>query len=89
MSSSIVNLVLFQSHDAPNFFNCSRIIPPCFSFHSQACERNCSLVRSFFSIPSLDNFWTTFASVAIDAWSVPGTQQALKPCILAFLIKTS
>ena len=26
---------------------------------------------------------TTFASVAIDAWSVPGTQQALYPCILA------
>ena len=25
---------------------------------------------------------TTFVSVAIDAWSVPGTQQELKPCIL-------
>ena len=89
MSSSIVNLVRSQSHDAPNFFSCSRMMPPCFSFHSQACSKNSSRLRSDLSIPSLANFCTTLASVAIDAWSVPGTQQALKPCILALRMSTS
>ena len=32
---------------------------------------------------------TTLASVAIEAWSVPGTQQAFFPCILARLTSTS
>ena len=44
---------------------------------------------SFFSIPRSFNMATTFASVAIDAWSVPGTQQAFLPCILALRISTS
>ena len=66
-SSSIVNLVLDQSQDAPSFLSCSRIIPPYFSFHSQAYSRNFSLVSDSFSIPFFLSIATTFASVAIDA----------------------
>ena len=63
----MVKVVLSQSQDAPNFFNCSRIIPPCLLVHSQACSKNLSLDKSLFLIPSDLNFWTTLASVAIDA----------------------
>ena len=31
--SSMVNLSLLQSHEAPNLLNCSVIVPPDFSFH--------------------------------------------------------
>ena len=40
-------------------------------------------------IPPLFNLATTFASVAIEAWSVPGTQQAFLPNIRALLTNTS
>ena len=37
----------------------------------------------------LQEMATTFASVAMDAWSVPGTQRASLPCILALRVSTS
>ena len=46
------------------------MMPPCFSFHCQACFKNSSRVSEFLSIPSALSFWTTLASVAIDAWSL-------------------
>src|SRR5882757_8676818 len=40
-------------------------------------------------MPFSRSICTTFASVAIEAWSVPGTQQAFFPSILARLTKIS
>src|SRR5690625_7333159 len=65
------------------------MIPPCSLVHSQAWSRNSSRLRSLFLIPFLRNLCTTFASVAIDAWSVPGTQHALYPFIRARRTRTS
>ena len=83
ISGSSVNFVLSQSHEQPSFFSCCKITPPNSSVHSQACFKNSSRVRSFLSIPCSLSRATTLASVAIDAWSVPGTQQAFNPFILA------
>src|SRR5690606_16143339 len=88
-SSSIVNLVRSQSQEAPSFFNCSRIVPPYLSVHSHACLRKTSRVRVDLSMPSAFNLATTLASLAVEASSVPGAQQALNPFNLAFLINTS
>ena len=59
----MVKRVRSQSQEAPSFFNCSRMMPPYF-FHSQACFRNSSRLRSLFLIPFSRNIATTFASVA-------------------------
>ena len=87
--SSIVNAVRSQSQEAPNLRSCFKMIPPCSSFHSQACRKNSSRVRSVFLIPCPAKRFTTFASVAIEAWSVPGTQQAFLPIIRARRTKIS
>ena len=50
---------------------------------------NSSLVRSSLEMPIPLSLATTLLSVAMEAWSVPGTQQAFLPSILAFLISTS
>ena len=50
---------------------------------------NSSRLRSVFLMPWSARRLTTFASVAIDAWSVPGAQQALKPFMRARRIKMS
>ena len=87
--SSIVKRVRSQSQEAPNRLSWSKMIPPYLSFQSKACSKNASLPMSDFLIPcSLSNF-TTLASVAIDAWSVPGTQHAFFPSNLALRIKIS
>ena len=78
-AGSIVNLVRSQSHEAPSLRSWFRMMPPCFSFHCQRVLKIPSRVSEFLSIPSALSFWTTLASVAIDAWSVPGTQQAFLP----------
>ena len=87
--SSIVKAVLSQSQLAPSLLNCFNMIPPCSCVQSHACLRNSSRVRSVFFMPCWANLLTTFASVAIDAWSVPGTQQAFLPSIRARLTKMS
>ena len=48
----------------------------CF-FHAQARSRNASLPMSSFLMPSLRIASTIFASVAMDAWSVPGSHRVL------------
>ncbi len=88
-AGSIVNFVRSQSHDAPRLRNWLRMMPPCFSFHSHAWLKNSSRVSEPLSMPSALSFATTLASVAIDAWSVPGTQQAFLPCIRARRTSTS
>jgi len=88
-SSSIVNRKRSQSQEQPNVFNCSIIMPPYFSFHSHAYFKNSSRERSCFEIPFSRNIATTFASVAIDAWSVPGTQHVFLPCMRARRTSTS
>ena len=50
---------------------------------------NSSRVRSSFDIPIPLSLATTLLSVAMEAWSVPGTQQAFFPSILALRISTS
>src|SRR5262249_41786732 len=69
--------------------NCCRIMPPYFSFHSHAYSKNFSRLREDFVIPLSLSMATTLASVAIEAWSVPGTQQAFLPCILALRTRIS
>ena len=64
-------------------------MPPYCSFQAQAWDRNSSRVSDDFSIPSAFNLATTFASVAIEAWSVPGTQQAFLPAMRARRTRTS
>ncbi len=87
--SSIVKQVRSQSHEAPNLRSCRRITPPYCSFHSHAYSRNFSRVSDDFSMPRSLSLATTFASVAIEAWSIPGTQQAFFPCMRARRISTS
>lgn len=77
------NAVRSQSQDAPSLRSCFRIIPPCSSVHAQACFRNSSRLRSVFFIPCPASLFTTLASVAMEAWSVPGTQQAFLPSMRA------
>ncbi len=86
---SIVKQVRSQSHEAPSLRSCLRIMPPYFSFHSQAYSRNFSRESDDFSMPFSCSIATTLASVAIDAWSMPGTQQAFLPDMRARRTSTS
>ena len=65
-----------QSQEQPSFFSCSTMRPPYCFFQSQARSKNLSRPRSCFVRPSSFIFATIFASVAMDAWSVPGTHRA-------------
>ena len=85
----MVKDVRSQSQEHPNLRSCFSIIPPCSCVQSQACSRNFSRLRSVFLIPFSANLPTTFASVAMLAWSVPGTQQAFLPSIRACLTRIS
>ena len=85
----MVKEVRSQSKLQPIFLNCCKMIPPYFSFHSQAYVKNSSLDKDDFAIPLSLNIATTFASVAIEAWSVPGTQQGFIPCMRARRTKIS
>src|SRR5690606_27609685 len=87
--SSRVKEVRDQSQDAPRFFNCCRMIPPYLSVHSQAYSTNFSRLISPLLIPFSLSQWTTLASVAMEAWSVPGTQQAFFPSSRALRIRIS
>ena len=80
--SSIVKRSLSQSQDTPNFLSCPSIVPAYSSFHCHVLSKNFSLPNSFLSIPSSFNWFVTLTSVEIAAWSVPGIQSALYPCIL-------
>ena len=77
--SSIVNAVRSQSQEQPSLRSCLRMMPPCSSVQSHACFKNSSRVKSLLLIPCSLRRLITFASVAIEAWSVPGTQHAFLP----------
>ena len=83
--SSIVKLTLDQSQETPIFLSWFSIVPPYFSFQAQALSKNFSLPKSSLVMPSLRICSTIFASVAILAWSIPGTHKVSKPCILLYL----
>ncbi len=89
-TSSIVKRSRSQSHESPSLRHCSVILPPNSSFHCQTFSKKASLPRSSFSTPSSSlSLSTTFTSVAIEAWSEPGIQRLLYPCILLYLINMS
>jgi len=76
--SSIVNLFLSQSQEHPNLLCCFWIVPPYSLVQAHALSKNCSLVISAFVSPSsFFIFSTTFTSVAIAAWSEPGSHNVL------------
>ena len=77
----MVKRSLSQSHEEPIFLSWDTIRLPYCSFHAQARRRNSSLPISSFVMPSLRIASTIFASVAIEAWSVPGSQSAANPDI--------
>ena len=87
--SSMVNAVRSQSHEQPSLRSCFRMMPPCSRVHAHACSKNWSLVRSVFLTPCSANLLTTLASVAIEAWSVPGTQHAFLPFMRAWRTRMS
>ena len=57
-------------------FPADMILPPYLRFHSHARSRKPSRPRSSLVSPSSFMAATTLASVAMEAWSVPGTQRA-------------
>ena len=65
------------------------MMPPCSSFHSQAYLRNSSREMSSLEMPRSLSRATTLFSVAMEAWSVPGTQQAFLPSMRALRMSTS
>ena len=68
-----------QSHEAPNRLSWRMMVPPDSSFHCQTRAVNTSRPRSSFVLPSSASCCSTLTWVAIPAWSVPGSQSALKP----------
>src|SRR5690606_24342323 len=66
------------------------MMPPYLSFHSKAYCRNSERDKSLFLMPfSFSSICTTLASVAMEAWSLPGTQQALNPLMRALRTRMS
>ena len=87
--SSKVNLLFSQSQEQPSFLCCFCIVSPNSFVQSHALFKNPSLPTSSLLKPSFFIFSTTFTSVAIAAWSVPGSHKVLYPCILLNLISIS
>ncbi len=86
MSSSMVKRVRFQSQEQPSFQVAARITPPYRSPFPGLFQESLT-GNAGFGNPLLASWATTFASVAMEAWSVPGTQQAFLPISLARRIK--
>ena len=86
---AMVNRSLSQSQEDPSFLSWLIIRPPYSFFQSQALSKKASRPKSFLLIPSSFNFSRILTSVAILAWSVPGCQRALYPCIRLERIKIS
>ena len=78
-----------QSHAAPRRFSWFRIVPPLCSFHFQTRSMKASRPSSCREIPSFPSSRSTTFWVAIPAWSVPGSQRALRPFIRAYRRSTS
>ena len=75
--SSIVNRSRSQSQEQPINFNCSTIRLPYFCFQAHARSRKASRPRSRRVLPSFFNSRSSMTVTAMEAWSVPGIQQAL------------
>ncbi len=87
--SSMVKASRVKSAEHPIFLSCSLILSLYSSVHSQTFSRKASLPISFFFNPFLRSAFSTLTSVAMLAWSSPGSQRVLYPCILLVLIKIS
>ena len=59
--------------------SCRTMRPPYSFFHAQARSRNFSRPMSSLEMPSALRASTTLISVAMEAWSVPGTQRVGSP----------
>ena len=77
--SSIVNAILDQSRLTPMYLSCSTMRFPYFSFHAHARRKNPSRPTLALVKPSSRIASTTFISVAIDAWSIPGSHSVSYP----------
>jgi hypothetical protein len=65
------------------------MVPPDSAFHFHTRSRNAVRPRSSLVLPSFASWRSTTYCVAIPAWSVPGTHNALKPSIRFMRIMTS
>ena len=77
--SSMVKRSRDQSQLAPMRRSWEVMRPPNSSFHAQARRRKPSRPRLSLVRPSCAIFSTTFTSVAMDAWSVPGSHRVGSP----------
>ena len=68
-----------QSQETPSLRSCRTMRPPYSFFHAQARSRNFSRPMSSLEMPSALRASTTLISVAMEAWSVPGTQRVGSP----------
>ena len=80
--SSRVKRSRLQSQEAPRTFSCSVIREPKRAFHSQTRATKASRPMSWRLLPSVFlSSRSTTIWVAMPAWSVPGSQRVLWPCI--------
>ena len=77
--SSMVKRSRVQSQLAPSFFCCSTMRRPYSSRHCQARFRKPSRPKSCLVSPSLRRASMIFTSVAMEAWSVPGSHRVGSP----------
>ena len=65
------------------------MVPPDSSFQRHTRSTKASRPTSSFVLPSAASWRSTTTCVAMPAWSVPGTQSALKPSIRFIRTRTS
>ena len=70
-----------QSQEQPSRLSWLMMRPPYSSFHCQTRSTNFSRPRSWRCRPSLASSRSTTFCVAMPAWSVPGIQSVLQPCM--------
>ena len=78
-----------QSTEEPRRRICRLMLPPDSFFHSQTFSRNFSRPRSWRDRPSAPMRRSTSIWVAMPAWSVPGCQRVLRPCMRRKRIRAS
>ena len=79
--SSIVKYSYFQSTESPMRRIWRVIVEPLVSFQSQTWSTNFLRPRSWRLRPASWSWRSTTICVAMPAWSVPGTQSVLSPCM--------
>ena len=78
-----------QSHEAPRRRICRVMVEPDCSFHSQTRSTNFSRPSSRRVVPSCSSWRSTTICVAMPAWSVPGCQRTLSPCMRCQRVRMS